>query len=116
MIPARLVKGLIQIAIEIGRWAVEKLAHRTAQWLIHYMEGRVEVFETRMARARRRGNVRREAWLAGRISRWERAIRWLRNHIAALGKSAVRAYCRGTDEALKRLPLVANCERYRRAA
>lgn len=109
----KIILGLIEIARSIGRWVVEKLSYRAAQWVIHYMEGRVEVFQQRFARARTK---HRQSWLRGRISRWMAAIVWLRSHVAALSKAAVRVYCKGTDKALRKIPLVAKCERYRRAA
>jgi len=116
MIPARILKGLLEIARAIGRWAIEKLAYRTAQWLIHYMEGRVEVFLERRRRAMRRGNDSRVEWLDGRIKRWGAAIRWLRSHVQSLAKASVRAYCQVTNAALREIPRVAAGERYRRAA
>ena len=109
----KIIKGLLELARNIGRWVVKKIARRAVLWLVHYMQGRVEVFMERHRRAR---SERRKRWLKGRISRWLRAIDWLRENVRSLQTRAARAYCRGTDAALAALPLVAAGERFRRVA
>ncbi|HWB76606.1 MAG TPA: hypothetical protein VG755_16690 [Nannocystaceae bacterium] len=71
----KIVSTLVDVALRIGRWLVRRLSARGALWLQHYMEGKVEDFERRLARAR---TERRKRWLKGRISRWNRAIAWLK--------------------------------------
>lgn len=84
---------LRRVLLNIGRWLLGALAEEGTSGLRSYMRQRVRVFERRKKRAR--AKLRRE-WLAGRIGRWKRAIKWLE------GKDAKRMTGDVIDAAMKR--------------
>jgi hypothetical protein len=77
---------LIRIAKAIGRWILVRYLEYGRTKLVHYMEGRIDVFRARLRRARSKV---RKAWLSGRINRWMQAVRWLRTEGKRLAKRAV---------------------------
>lgn len=100
-----IVKGLINLAIRIGRWLLDLAARRGGAFLRGYIEERVGVFKKRLARA---NTARRKEWLSGRIARWTAAARWLKAKAAQLDDAAIKAVC--SLPQVKALPLSAACE------
>lgn len=84
-----IVEGLLRIARAIGRWILEHAARYGGLALMHYMQGRVDVFKRRRAKAT---TDRRREWLTGRISRWNAGIRWLKSKLDALAGCAGEAF------------------------
>lgn len=101
-----LVTALIELAVRIGRWVLERLAKRGFGRLIGYMEGKVDDFERRLARSK---SARRKRWLRGRIDRWTCAVAWLEAHSSKVAGKVVREVCRLPE--VQKLPLKAACER-----
>ena len=77
-----------KIITDIGRWLVGRIRRHGAKKLAAYMELRIDVFEDRLARARR---PHRQKWLRGRIRRWNNAIVWLEANAAKFNKSVADA-------------------------
>ena len=101
--------ALIRLARRIGRWILEHLAERGIVMLRGYMGGKIGDFRRRLAKTK---TNRRRLWLAGRINRWSRALRWLEAHTGDL------VSCAGTEftelaraQERKGVPIVAECER-----
>jgi hypothetical protein len=86
-IPSILLRGIVAIARAIGRWVIMRLGEYGRVKLVHYMEGRIDVFQDRLERAR---SNRRRRWLTGRINRWLKAIAWLRSHAKKLTKKLAK--------------------------
>jgi hypothetical protein len=101
-----IVKGLIDIAVRIGKWVVRRLAKWMKTHVVGYMKGKVEDFKRRKALAK---TPRRIAWLAGRISRWTAAVRWLDRQSGVFFRDAAKEACK--LPAFSKLPEVARCER-----
>lgn len=68
------MKQLGQILLQIGRWILRRIIKNGRLWIIHYMQGKVEDFGRRLARAK---TARRKKWLRGRIERWSKVIAWM---------------------------------------
>lgn len=102
-----LIEILVEIARRIGRWFVKKLTRWALTKLLHYAEGRVELFQERLARAKKKGWKRNAAWQRFRIGNWLYAIATLKKHRARLEESAVRAYCKASRTALSKIPMYA---------
>jgi hypothetical protein len=105
-----IVTLLIDLAVRLGRFILERLARHGYKRLLSYMRRRIKVFRGRLERAR---TVHREVWLRGRIERWTNAIKWLEQNAAKVAAEAVHTICE-LDE-VKRLPLHAACEKYKPA-
>lgn len=115
-----LVRGLINLAVRIGRWLLDVASRRGGKWLSEYLEERANsVLKRRLtatleryAKARndlsRRRINRRIEWLRGRIRRWLSAADWLRAQAADLDDKAIAAVCALPQ--VKALPLSAACE------
>jgi hypothetical protein len=101
-----LVKGLLDIAVRIGKWLVRRLAKWVKVHVVGYMKGKIEDFKRRKARAK---THRRIMWLAGRIARWEKAMRWLDRQSGVFFRDAAKEACK--LPAFAKLPEVARCER-----
>jgi hypothetical protein len=101
-----LIVSLVTIALRIGRWLVQRLSARGATWMQHYMEGKVEDFGRRLARAKMKWRIQ---FLKGRIARWNRAIAWLK----ANAKRVTKQVADGAEKRLiaKKIPIVAPEER-----
>lgn len=80
-------KTLLHYARQLGRWLLVRYLDYGRQKLVHYMEGRVDVFRARLERAR---SDRRKRWLRGRIRRWTKVTLWLQNEGARLTQKLVR--------------------------
>lgn len=76
-----LTNALLRIARAIGRWVLEHLVHRGVVMLLGYMTGKIDDFRRRLGRARNPSVAR---WLRGRIRRWQRAVRVLRDFEKAM--------------------------------
>lgn len=100
--------GLIRIARALGRWILRQLIRRGIELVLGYMDGKIDDFKRRRARAR---CEHRRRWLAGRIRRWSAAFRWLDRQRRKITRRIVEAADR---EVGSRLALVANDERYHR--
>ena len=70
-----MLKDLKKLIIAIGRWILRRIVQRGRVALINYMEGKVDDFERRLAKAK---TPRRKKWLRGRIRRWNAVIAWLK--------------------------------------
>jgi hypothetical protein len=101
-----LAKGLIDIAIRIGKWLVRRLAKWLKVHVVGYMRGKIEDFRRRLARAK---TDRRRAWLKGRISRWTKAANWLDKQSGVFFNKEAAEVCK--LPAFAKLPEVAKCER-----
>lgn len=80
------LRVLREIATLIGRWVLVRFGDYGRVKLIHYMEGRVDVFKARRKRVK---SAVRKRFLAGRIRRWNRAIKWLKTEGKKLTKKLV---------------------------
>lgn len=109
-IAQHLIEILITIARRIGRWFVRKLAKWAIKKMINYAEGRIELFQERLARAKRLGWKRNAQWQRFRISNWLYAIATLKKHRARLEESAVRKYCMASGTVLSKIPMYSSHE------
>jgi hypothetical protein len=100
-----LVLALIDLAVQLGRWILERLAKRGFSKLIGYMDGKIDDFARRLARAR---TNRRKRWLRGRIDRWTRAMAWLEANSSKAAKRTIDEVCKLPE--VQRLPLKSACE------
>lgn len=103
---------LIAIAIKIGRWVLERVLKRGAVRLGHYLLERAEALRQKLKRAK---TARKKRWLRGKIKRRERAGGWLLAWASDVSKCVAEEAEQLALHGAK-LPLVANCEKYRRAA
>lgn len=101
-----IVKGLIRCARAIGRWLLRRIIARGIDLVIGYMDGKIEDFKRRRKRKRTDAGKR---WLAGRIRRWTRALRWLSDKRQQITRRIVETVDR---EAGGRLADVADGERF----
>lgn len=105
-----LAAALVDIAIRIGRWLLQRLARWAISHVIGYMRGKIEDFK------RRRANPKIADWrrefLAGRIQRWTKAVRWIERHSLAFLNEQSRNLCKLPE--VRKLPLRAACEVERR--
>jgi hypothetical protein len=86
---------LVRIAKAIGRWVLVRYLEYGRTKLVHYMEGRIDVFEARFKRARSRA---RRRWLAFRINRWKLAVKWLKTEGKRLAKKSVERLRKKLEE------------------
>lgn len=93
-----IVRGLIRLAKQLGRWLLERLRSMRVERLLGYMEGKIGDFRRRMGRARTPRRVRR---LSRRITRWRAAAAWIEKHSKLVTEAAVLA----ADETAKRLKI-----------
>lgn len=104
-----IIDGLIAIARRIGRWIVQRLAKTAITKLIGYMEGKIEDFGRRLARAK---TEHRKVWMRGRIKRWSIAAAWLTSKSAAIAACTAKQLSEvDTLVKAKGIPVIAECER-----
>lgn len=109
-----LVALVIDLAIQIGKAIVRRLAKWTLKRLVTWMRKRVGIFKDRWNHARIEGNQRRMRWLMGRIERWTHAADWLEQNAMETLREAAREACE--LDAFRRLPERASCELLTKAA
>lgn len=108
--------ALIDLARRIGRWVLNRVIAAGARRIGEYMIERAEsVFARRLYRAMQRGDKRRIRWLRGRIERWRRWGTWLIQRSIDVADCVTKEADSLVAKAAK-VPVVANCEKYRRAA
>jgi hypothetical protein len=100
--------GLISIARKLGRWILRRIIARGLDLTIGYLDGKIDDFGRRRARAK---TARRKRWLAGRIRRWRAALSWLRDRRRWIRRRIVEEIDR---ELGSQLAMVVPGERYTR--